>query len=52
MGEDQNELKLSDEELKTIMLERMNHLSTPVHLFTTEECWTLYLWRVVLKRTH
>jgi len=34
----QKELNLTDEELKTIMLDRMNRLSAPLHLFTPEEC--------------
>lgn len=32
------ELNLSDEELRTAMLDRMNRLSAPLHLFTPEEC--------------
>ena len=34
----QKELNLSDEELKTAMLDRMNRLSAPLNLFTPEEC--------------
>jgi hypothetical protein len=34
----QKELNLTDAELKTAMLERMNRLSAPLHLFTPEEC--------------
>ena len=34
----QKELNLSDEDLKAIMLDRMAHLSTPLHIFTPEEC--------------
>lgn len=34
----QKELNLTDEELKTTILDRMNCLSAPLHLFTPEEC--------------
>ncbi|MBN3525064.1 SAP domain-containing protein [Paenibacillus apiarius] len=34
----QKELDLTDKELKTAMIDRMNCLSTPLHLFTPEEC--------------
>ncbi|WP_270501418.1 hypothetical protein [Clostridium butyricum] len=34
----QKELNLTDEELKTAMLNRMNRLSAPLNLFTPEEC--------------
>ena len=34
----QKELNLTDEELKTTMLDRMNQLSAPLQLFTPEEC--------------
>lgn len=34
----QKELNLTDEEIKTVMLERMKELSAPLHLFTPEEC--------------
>lgn len=39
----QNELDFSDEELKSAMLERMNRLSAPFHLFTPEECVDIVL---------
>ncbi len=39
----QKELNLSDEELKATMLERMNRLSAPLHLFTPEECVDIVL---------
>ncbi|MEA4816308.1 MAG: SAP domain-containing protein [Lachnospiraceae bacterium] len=39
----QEELNLSDEDLKTIMLDRMNHLSAPLHLFKPEECVDIVL---------
>lgn len=39
----QKELNLSDEELKTAMLDRMNRLSAPLHLFTPEECVDIVL---------
>lgn len=39
----QKELNLSDEELKTVMLDRMNRLSAPLHLFTPEECLDIVL---------
>ncbi len=34
----QKELNLSDDDLKAVMLERMASLSTPLHIFTPEEC--------------
>lgn len=34
----QKKLNLTDEELKTAMLDRIKRLSTPLHLFTPEEC--------------
>lgn len=34
----QKKLNLSDEDLKAIMLDRMVHLSAPLHIFTPEEC--------------
>jgi hypothetical protein len=37
------ELNLSDEELKIIMLDRMNRLSAPLHLFKPEECVDIVL---------
>lgn len=37
------ELNLSDEELMTIMLDRMNRLTVPLHLFTPEECVNIVL---------
>lgn len=39
----QKELNLSDEELKATMLDRMNRLSAPLHLFTPEECVDIVL---------
>lgn len=39
----QNELDLSDEELRTAMLGQMSHLSVPFHLFTPEECVDIVL---------
>lgn len=42
----QEELNLSDEELKTIMLDRMNRLSAPLHLFTPEECVNIVLMEI------
>lgn len=39
----QGELNFSDDKLKTIMLDRMNHLSAPLHLFTSEECVDIVL---------
>jgi len=39
----QKELNLSDEELKATMLDRMNRLSAPLHLFTPEECVDIIL---------
>ncbi|MBU7008710.1 SAP domain-containing protein [Phosphitispora fastidiosa] len=39
----QKELNLSDEELKTVMLERMARLSAPFHIFTPEECVDIVL---------
>lgn len=39
----QEELNLLDEELKTIMIDRMNRLSAPLHLFTPEECVDIVL---------
>lgn len=39
----QKELDLTDDELKTAMLDRMNRLSAPLHLFTPEECADIVL---------
>lgn len=39
----QKELNLSDEELKATMLDRINRLSAPFHLFTPEECVDIVL---------
>lgn len=39
----QKELNLSDEELKTAMLDRMGRLSASLHLFTPEECVDIVL---------
>lgn len=39
----QKGLNLSDEELKATMLDRMNRLSAPLHLFTPEECVDIVL---------
>jgi len=39
----QKELNLSDEELKATMLDRMNRLNAPLHLFTPEECVDIVL---------
>lgn len=39
----QKELNLSDDELKTTMLDRMNRLSAPLHIFTPEECVDIVL---------
>ncbi|KUK15031.1 MAG: hypothetical protein XD53_1546 [Petrotoga mobilis] len=39
----QKELNLSDDELKALMLDRINRLSAPFHLFTPEECVDIVL---------
>jgi hypothetical protein len=39
----QEELSLSDDELRAIMLEQMKRLSAPLHLFTLEECVEIVL---------
>ncbi len=39
----QKELSLTDDELKTAMLDRMNRLSAPLHLFTPDECVDIVL---------
>jgi hypothetical protein len=39
----QKELSLTDDELKAVMLDRMNRLSAPLHLFTPEECADIVL---------
>jgi len=39
----QKELNLSDDELRATMLERINRLSAPLHLFTSEECVDIVL---------
>jgi hypothetical protein len=39
----QKELNLSDDELKAVMLDRINRLSAPFHLFTPEECVDIVL---------
>ena len=42
----QKELNLTDAELKTAMLDRMNRLSAPLHLFTPEECVEVVLMEI------
>lgn len=39
----QKELNLSDDELKALMLDRINRLNAPFHLFTPEECVDIVL---------
>lgn len=39
----QKELNLTDDELKAVMLDRINRLSAPFHLFTPEECVDIVL---------
>ena len=40
----QDNLKLSDEEVKALMIERMKKLSAPLQLFTPEECADIVFW--------
>ena len=42
----QKELNLTDAELKTAMLDRMNRLSARLHLFTPEECVEVVLMEI------
>ncbi len=40
----QDNLNLSDEEVKALMIERMKRLSSPLQLFTPEECADIVFW--------
>lgn len=40
----QDNLNLSDEEVKALMIERMKRLSGPLQLFTPEECADIVFW--------
>jgi len=39
----QEKLRFSDEDLKSVLMERMNKLSAPLQLFTVEECVQIVL---------